>query len=83
MKTALILKLNVIGVTDVNSNSYGVPPLVTSRQLLGDPLFKSRGKHFAERASILDGHFWGALGQNHWSLVENHKILKILWKIIN
>ena len=29
-----------------------------------------RGKYFAERTSICDGHFWCALGQNSWFLVR-------------
>ena len=32
-----------------------------------------RGKYFAERPSICEGHFWRALGQNSWLLVENQK----------
>ena len=32
-------------------------------------LIPSRGKYFPERASICEGHFWCALGQNSWFLV--------------
>ena len=37
--------------------------------MLKRAIFLYRGKYFAERASICDGHFWCALGQNSWFLV--------------
>ena len=58
------IKLSIKGKKFKKLEIINCPQIYTVLVIVPD-----RGKYFAERASICDGHFWCALGQNSWFLV--------------